>query len=139
MSTEQHDASAYGQELAAISQHQHEATNARFTVFQALAAAGIGHEQADDIVAERQSERWHETRTRDITATVFAAPEHDRVDLLTAAFQRGSTKLSGAKVSLGAAGGTGQPLTQVPTPTVELLGIDLLSRGEARHRRQELL
>ncbi|MFH8343088.1 hypothetical protein [Streptomyces sp. AM6-12] len=51
MSTEQHDADAYGQELARISHHQHEATDARFTVFQALAAAGIGHEQADDIVA----------------------------------------------------------------------------------------
>ncbi|MFF3177905.1 hypothetical protein ACFVQ0_35400 [Streptomyces sp. NPDC057900] len=51
MSTEQHDADAYGQELARISHHQHEATAARFTVFQALAAAGIGHEQADDIVA----------------------------------------------------------------------------------------
>ncbi|MEV5350286.1 hypothetical protein [Streptomyces achromogenes] len=52
MSTVQHDADAYGQELARISNHQHEATNARFTVFQALAAAGIGHEQADDIVAK---------------------------------------------------------------------------------------
>ncbi|MFF9527490.1 hypothetical protein ACF1DV_36825 [Streptomyces achromogenes] len=52
MSTEQHDADAYGQELARISNHQHEATDARFTVFQALAAAGIGHEQADDIVAK---------------------------------------------------------------------------------------
>ncbi|MFD8288074.1 hypothetical protein ACFV2B_07540 [Streptomyces lavendulae] len=50
MSTEQHDADAYGQELARISHHQHEATAARFTVFQALATAG-GHEQADDIVA----------------------------------------------------------------------------------------
>ncbi|MGW0940135.1 hypothetical protein [Streptomyces sp. NPDC002666] len=36
--------------------------------------------------AERQSERWHETRTRDIAPTVFAVPDHDRVDLLTAAF-----------------------------------------------------
>ncbi|MEV5567695.1 hypothetical protein AB0L54_33290 [Streptomyces sp. NPDC052196] len=52
MSTEQqHDADAYGQELAAISHHQHEATSARFTVFQALAAVGIGHEQADEIVS----------------------------------------------------------------------------------------
>ncbi|MFD4225133.1 hypothetical protein [Streptomyces griseus] len=48
----QHDADAYGQELAGISRHQHEATGARSTVFQALAAAGIGHEQADDIVAK---------------------------------------------------------------------------------------
>ncbi|MFB7937865.1 hypothetical protein [Streptomyces sp. NPDC056049] len=51
MSTEQYDPVAYGQELAAISHHQTEATNARFVVFQALAAVGIGHEQADDIVA----------------------------------------------------------------------------------------
>ncbi|MHB6912839.1 hypothetical protein [Streptomyces sp. DB-54] len=51
MSTEQHDADAYGQELAHISRHQHEASDARFTVFQALAAVGIGHEQADNIVA----------------------------------------------------------------------------------------
>ncbi|MGW8985062.1 hypothetical protein ACWGQ9_20650 [Streptomyces parvus] len=51
MSTEQHEADAYGQELAAISHHQHEATAARFTVFQALAAVGIGHEQADEIVS----------------------------------------------------------------------------------------
>ncbi|GLF98237.1 hypothetical protein [Streptomyces yaizuensis] len=51
MSTEQHDADAYGQELARISHHQHEATTVRFTVFQALAAFGIGHEQADDIVS----------------------------------------------------------------------------------------
>ncbi|MEU3110227.1 hypothetical protein ACPCK9_32715 [Streptomyces koyangensis] len=55
MSTEQHDADASGQELAAISQHQHEATSARFMVFQALAAAGIGHEQADDIVAKLEA------------------------------------------------------------------------------------
>ncbi|MFJ9623332.1 hypothetical protein [Streptomyces sp. NPDC101181] len=55
MSTEQHDADAYGQELAAISHHQHEATSARFTVFQALAAAGIGHEQADDIMAKLEA------------------------------------------------------------------------------------
>ncbi|CAL9327314.1 hypothetical protein SUDANB180_07811 (plasmid) [Streptomyces sp. enrichment culture] len=55
MSTEQHDADAYGQELARISHHQHEAMAARFTVFQALAAAGIGHEQADDIVAKLEA------------------------------------------------------------------------------------
>ncbi|MFG2097172.1 hypothetical protein [Streptomyces sp. NPDC048612] len=55
MSTEQHDADAYGEELARISHHQHEATAARFTVFQALAAAGIGHEQADDIVAKLEA------------------------------------------------------------------------------------
>ncbi|MFJ7497737.1 hypothetical protein ACIQZB_42960 [Streptomyces sp. NPDC097727] len=55
MSTEQHDADAYGQELARISQHQHEATDARFTVFQALAAVGIRHEQADDIVSKLEA------------------------------------------------------------------------------------
>lgn len=55
MSTEQHDGNAYGQELAAISHHQHDATSARLTVFQALAAAGIGHEQADDIVAKLEA------------------------------------------------------------------------------------
>ncbi|AWN24879.1 hypothetical protein [Streptomyces sp. NEAU-S7GS2] len=55
MSTEQHDADAYGQELARISHHQHEATAARFTVFQALAAVGIGHEQADDIVSKLEA------------------------------------------------------------------------------------
>ncbi|MFB7258065.1 hypothetical protein [Streptomyces nojiriensis] len=55
MSTEQHDADAYGQELARISHHQHEATAARFTVFQALAAVGIGPEQADDIVAQLEA------------------------------------------------------------------------------------
>ncbi|MFJ5143207.1 hypothetical protein [Streptomyces sp. NPDC088707] len=55
MSPEQHDADAYGQELARISHHQHEATDARFTVFQALTAVGIGHEQADDIVAKLEA------------------------------------------------------------------------------------
>ncbi|MCL7496087.1 hypothetical protein M8I34_32485 [Streptomyces sp. MCA2] len=55
MSTEQHDADAYSRELARISHHQSEATNARFTVFQALAAAGIGHEQADDIVSKMEA------------------------------------------------------------------------------------
>ncbi|MEV7691394.1 hypothetical protein ACFW1F_18195 [Streptomyces bungoensis] len=34
MSTEQHDADAYGQEPARISHHQPEATDARCTVFQ---------------------------------------------------------------------------------------------------------
>ncbi|WP_328335730.1 MULTISPECIES: hypothetical protein [unclassified Streptomyces] len=57
MSTEQHDADAdtYGRELARISHHQSEATAARFTVFQALAAVGIGHEQADDIVSKLEA------------------------------------------------------------------------------------
>ncbi|MFF2644961.1 hypothetical protein ACFVUB_34615 [Streptomyces niveus] len=36
MSAEQHNEAAYGKELAAISRHQSEATNARFTVFQAF-------------------------------------------------------------------------------------------------------
>ncbi|MFF7098309.1 hypothetical protein ACFY9A_38930 [Streptomyces rubradiris] len=55
MSPEQPGVDAYGQELARISHHQHEATAARFTVFQTLAAAGIGHEQADDIVAKLEA------------------------------------------------------------------------------------
>ncbi|MEW2625611.1 hypothetical protein [Streptomyces sp. NPDC048106] len=55
MSSEQHDADACGQELARISKHQHGATAARFTVFQALAAVGIGHEQADDIVSKLEA------------------------------------------------------------------------------------
>ncbi|MER7983638.1 hypothetical protein [Streptomyces sp. NPDC095817] len=33
MSTEQHDMNSYGRELARISHHQSEATDARFTVF----------------------------------------------------------------------------------------------------------
>lgn len=53
VSTEQHD--AYGQELARISQHQSAATNARFTVFQALAAVGIANEQADEIVSKLEA------------------------------------------------------------------------------------
>ncbi|MEU1439354.1 hypothetical protein ABZ438_35570 [Streptomyces sp. NPDC005786] len=52
MSTEQHHADAYGQELARISPHQSEATAPRFTVFQALAAIGITNEQAHDIVSK---------------------------------------------------------------------------------------
>ncbi|MGW5369693.1 hypothetical protein ACWER6_33845 [Streptomyces sp. NPDC004009] len=51
-SIEQHDAGAHGQDLARINHHQHEATGARFTVFRALAAVGIGHEQADDSVSK---------------------------------------------------------------------------------------
>ncbi|MEU1707551.1 hypothetical protein ABZ478_19355 [Streptomyces sp. NPDC005706] len=53
MTTEQHD--AYGEELARISQHQSEATTARFTVFQALAAVGIAPEQADEIVSQLEA------------------------------------------------------------------------------------
>ncbi|MEW2623685.1 hypothetical protein [Streptomyces sp. NPDC048106] len=64
MSTEQHGADAYGREPARISHHQHEATAARFTVFQALAAVGIGHEQADDIVAKREARAVAGTHTR---------------------------------------------------------------------------
>lgn len=55
MSTEQSGPDAYGQELARISHHQSEAVEARFTVFQALAAVGIGHEQADDIVSKLEA------------------------------------------------------------------------------------
>ncbi|MFI0742431.1 hypothetical protein ACH4PU_30795 [Streptomyces sp. NPDC021100] len=55
MSTEQHDADAYGEELARISHHQHEATAARFTVFQALAAVGVGPEQADEMVSRLEA------------------------------------------------------------------------------------
>ncbi|MEN8651746.1 hypothetical protein ABCR94_14240 [Streptomyces sp. 21So2-11] len=55
MSTEQPGADANGQELARISQHQHEATAARFTVFQALAAVGIADDQADDIVSKLEA------------------------------------------------------------------------------------
>ncbi|MDX3186609.1 hypothetical protein ABZ516_32655 [Streptomyces sp. NPDC019826] len=54
MSTEQ-EADAYGQELARFSHHQHEATDARFMVFRDLSAVGIGHEQADDIVAKLEA------------------------------------------------------------------------------------
>jgi hypothetical protein len=62
VSTEQHDADAYGQELARISHHQHEATNARFTVFQALAAAGIAHEQTDEIMGRVGGASWPSAR-----------------------------------------------------------------------------
>ncbi|MFI8769545.1 hypothetical protein ACIGN6_32200 [Streptomyces sp. NPDC053792] len=55
MSTEQHDPDAYGHELARIRHHQSEATGARFTVFQALAAAGIPPEQADEIVSKLEA------------------------------------------------------------------------------------
>ncbi|WP_434598012.1 hypothetical protein [Streptomyces sp. A5-4] len=55
MSTEQHDADAYGRELARISRHQSEATAARFTVFQALAAVGIADEQANELVSRLEA------------------------------------------------------------------------------------
>ncbi|WP_225828525.1 hypothetical protein [Streptomyces naphthomycinicus] len=55
MSPEQHGADAYGQDLARISHHQHEATTALFTVFRALAAVGITDEEADDIVAKLEA------------------------------------------------------------------------------------
>ncbi|MFE0805136.1 hypothetical protein [Streptomyces sp. NPDC058812] len=51
MNTERHNADAYGQELAHIGHHQHEATAARFTVCHALADFGVVHEQADDMRA----------------------------------------------------------------------------------------
>ncbi len=56
MSTEQYNANAYGEELARIRRHQHEATAARSTVLQALAALGIAPEQAgqpdDEVVGD---------------------------------------------------------------------------------------
>ncbi|PJN14531.1 hypothetical protein CG724_33090 [Streptomyces sp. CB02120-2] len=52
MSTEQHDSDPYGRELARIGHHQSEATGARFTVFNALAAVGIAPEQADELVSK---------------------------------------------------------------------------------------
>ncbi|MGW2843289.1 hypothetical protein ACWCWD_36560 [Streptomyces sp. NPDC001493] len=55
MSTEQPGVDAYGQELARISHHQSQAIDARSMVFQALAAVGIGHEEADDIVARLEA------------------------------------------------------------------------------------
>ncbi|MCY0939546.1 hypothetical protein [Streptomyces sp. H34-S4] len=51
----QYDAGAYGQELARISQYHSEATAARFTVFQALAAVGIADEQADELVSKLEA------------------------------------------------------------------------------------
>ncbi|MFD8956558.1 hypothetical protein ACFXKH_35850 [Streptomyces caelestis] len=48
----QHETDAYGQELARIGHHQSQAIEGRDLVFRALAAAGIGHEQADAIVAQ---------------------------------------------------------------------------------------
>ncbi|MFJ6791971.1 hypothetical protein [Streptomyces angustmyceticus] len=65
MTTEQHDADPYGQEMARISHHQHEATSVQFTIFQALAAVGIGHEQADDIVLQRRLGRRPGSRLED--------------------------------------------------------------------------
>ncbi|KOT65558.1 MULTISPECIES: hypothetical protein [Streptomyces] len=55
ISTGQHDADAHGQELARISHHQHEATAAQFTIFQALAAVGIAEGQADGIVSKPEA------------------------------------------------------------------------------------
>ncbi|MFJ9188548.1 hypothetical protein ACIRQO_36540 [Streptomyces anulatus] len=50
-----YDPVAYGQELARIGLHQSRAIEGRTLVFRALAAAGIGHEQADAIVAQVQA------------------------------------------------------------------------------------
>ncbi|MEV7898263.1 hypothetical protein [Streptomyces cyaneofuscatus] len=47
-----HDAVAYGQELARIGHHQSVATAVRRSVFQALAGAGLSHEEADDTVSK---------------------------------------------------------------------------------------
>lgn len=46
---------AYGQELARIGLHQSQAIESRTLVYRALAAAGIGHEQADAIVSQVQA------------------------------------------------------------------------------------
>lgn len=51
MSTEQHDADAYGEELARISQHQSEAVTARIAIFEALARAGVSPVQANELVS----------------------------------------------------------------------------------------
>ncbi|MGW5401066.1 hypothetical protein [Streptomyces sp. NPDC003952] len=55
MSMTQQDVDAYGQELARIGQHQSEATAARFTMFQALAAVGVTDEQADELVSKLEA------------------------------------------------------------------------------------
>lgn len=55
MSTTEHDADAYGEELSRIGQHQRTATTARITVFQALDAVGISREQADEIVSQLEA------------------------------------------------------------------------------------
>ncbi|MEU5233982.1 hypothetical protein AB0G82_32610 [Streptomyces anulatus] len=47
-----YDPVASGQELARIGHHQRQAIEGRSLVFRALAAAGVGHEQADAIVAQ---------------------------------------------------------------------------------------
>ncbi|MYR09023.1 hypothetical protein GTY62_00015 [Streptomyces sp. SID724] len=50
-----HDPDAYREELARIGLHQSKATESRNLVYRALAAAGIGHEQADAIVSQVQA------------------------------------------------------------------------------------
>lgn len=55
VSMTQQDVDAYGQELARIGQHQSEATAARFTMFQALAAVGMTHEEADELVSKLEA------------------------------------------------------------------------------------
>ncbi|MEU2855586.1 hypothetical protein [Streptomyces syringium] len=75
MSTKQHDADAYSQELTRINHHQHETTAARFTVFQALAAAGIGHEQADDLGVRRH----HGARARRVQCPAGRPPPAARL------------------------------------------------------------
>ncbi|MFF8747812.1 hypothetical protein [Streptomyces californicus] len=50
-----HDPVAYGEELARIGLHQSQAIESRTVVYRALAAAGIGHEQADTIVSQVQA------------------------------------------------------------------------------------
>ncbi|MEU5138145.1 DUF6221 family protein [Streptomyces californicus] len=50
-----HDPVAYGEGLARIGLHQSKAIESRTVVYRALAAAGIGHEQADTIVSHVQA------------------------------------------------------------------------------------
>ncbi|WP_097915903.1 hypothetical protein [Streptomyces sp. b84] len=50
-----YDPDAYREELARIGHHQSQAIESRNLVYQALAAAGIGHEEADTIVSQVQA------------------------------------------------------------------------------------
>ncbi|MFF8786675.1 hypothetical protein [Streptomyces sp. NPDC015125] len=89
MSTEQHDADAYGQELARISHHQHEATAARFTIFQALAAATTGRGRAASsamLLAHLQQTASPAPKEAPAEAPApAAAPQPEAKDVLAAA------------------------------------------------------
>ncbi|MGW4362547.1 hypothetical protein ACWEKU_27725 [Streptomyces californicus] len=50
-----YNADAYREELVSIGLHQSQAIESRTLVYRALAAAGIGHEQADTIVSHVQA------------------------------------------------------------------------------------